>query len=308
MAFGKEWAELDADPARQFPVLSDGRVDPDGCRVLRDGSRWYRLPGTDTVYPSVTTVTKAWPEGAEYLGRWQRGIIAERWLSDPGYAAVLAAEHPNSARRMLIDLSDENRDFAANRGMAIHTLLEMDILGTLEGEAGARRWLAWKAPEQDPEDCLATLEQATEALIAAEVTPLAVEALAWRHSGRDNLRYAGAVDIIGSVPADGRVASMLGNAWYPNDLMLIIDLKTGKGVYPSHGIQLAAYCGADQYVAGSTYAELAQPLHAGLILHVSRKGWALYPFSPFEGWALWMECTRVFHQLGTNPLKAALQL
>jgi len=204
------------------------------------GGHVYTVDGARV--PGVTTVlNKTIPKPA--LIHWAANTTA-------AYAVdrwdELAEMTPSQRLDLLKKARDASRDDSARRGTEFHRLAAeyqqwAEMDVPTEHEGRMRAWDAFLG------DCV-------ENVIVAEA------AVANRA-----IRYAGTFDLVARM-TDGHV-------W-------LLDIKTGKDVYPEMAIQLAAYRYAEVYVHPTTGEELAMDSLAiertGLV-HVTESEWRLYP-------------------------------
>jgi hypothetical protein len=188
--------------------------------------------------PSVTTILRAFPKHA--LTNWAARTVAE-WAWDHR-DAWLGLDRAPAVDLLKREPLRQVRT-AGNRGVDVHAALAELVAG---GE-----------PEAAGYD--AHLEGLRAFVADWQPEPVAVEAEVLRY--RTAPVYAGSVDLVARL-SDQRL-------W-------LIDLKTSKGVYPDHALQLGAYACADVLVAGDTAAPMPRVQRAGL-LHVTGAGYQLVP-------------------------------
>lgn len=205
------------------------------------GLRYYRWQGRDL--PSVTSIRRmaGMPHG---LHQWALGKVIDHVI---GYAPDIALRAAGDLgavallRRELRAAATAERDLAAALGTAVHdaaaTGADIDAVDE-QLRPRLRQYRHW-------------LE-----VSGAEI--LATEFQTWNLT----LGYAGTADLL--------VRLRDGSVW-------LIDLKTGKGVYPEYTLQTIAYLraefvGADDAVDEETTALLA--VAKGMaVLHLSDTGW-----------------------------------
>jgi PD-(D/E)XK nuclease superfamily len=185
--------------------------------------RFYTINGRD--YPSVTTILNVInkPQLIDWAVRITRDYVKQE---------LFALQQADSLQDLNVDSllakssSEHNRvkSAAANRGTDIHRR----IAASLDGEDNF-------ACDQDPVvNAFRTWQD------DAQFVPIASEKLVFsREHG-----YAGTTDLIGML--DGRLA--------------VLDIKTGRGVYPEYKLQLAAYAVAWGEMNGH-FPEVCADLH-----------------------------------------------
>jgi hypothetical protein len=231
------------------PLITVGEQGPRNAQTDSNGLRYYTWKGQR--YPSVTTIRRlaGIPHG---LHQWALNQIINRVLDDaPSIANRLGSGDPGEValvRHALRQAATEERDKAAQRGTAVH---EAAASGKSLADVGSdiaphlRQYLDWREKSR--------------------VEVLASEFQVWNPT----VGYAGTCDLLGRFPD--------GSTW-------VIDLKTGKGVYGEHALQLMAYLmaefvGADDVVDEGLSRELG--LAKGIaVLHLGSDSWEFYSLRP----------------------------
>jgi hypothetical protein len=203
------------------------------------GHRVYTWAGRE--FPSVTAIIKGGVP-APFLTQWAAKAAAEYAIAN---LDRLAALPPGQAVREVKRAPWRQRDQAADLGTAVHAVIEADASShprpTLPAEA--RPWVA--AFDQFAADH-------RPAWIASEATVFS------RRYG-----YAGTLDAI--VGLTGRPG------------LVLLDVKTGRGVYPEAALQLAAYAHAE-FIGRPDGAEVPlPPIDSGAVLHLRPAGYQLVP-------------------------------
>lgn len=206
--------------------------------------RTYHWDGKD--YVSVTQILSALNKPA--LPRWAAKSSAEFVVQNFAVVSDLISRGQTAAAVDLIKGSPwRARDKAADLGTAVHHLVEDYCVGNyLEPTADDER-----SPFLDAFiDWLNTFQPKIE---ESEVTVF----------NQTTGPYAGTLDLI---------ASIGGLRW-------LIDVKTGKGVYPEHGLQIAAYS-RGEFIGRRDGSEGIMPIiDRGAVLHL-RPGH--YEFRPVD--------------------------
>lgn len=187
----------------------------------KGGSRYYKVEGIEV--PSVTSVLDYLPK--PFLPRWAAKVAAEYAVenADEWHHAGMANDpdkffYRDKAIKEIKGAPFAQRDTKAELGSMIHEAMEMLLKGK---------------HEQLILDGMAENEQGwfmgvVEFLDAVRPEVEHIETTVFHRS----FGYAGTADIIGKV--DGK--------------RTVIDLKTSKDVYTSHGAQVAAYAVAPEVV------------------------------------------------------------
>lgn len=186
----------------------------------KGGSRYYEVEGFSV--PSVTTVLDCLPKPA--LPRWAAKVAAEwavenvnEW-AEPAHPRGIGVPYWEDAVRLIKSAPFKQRDKKADLGTAVHEALEAYLKGV---------------PADDLLNRLGTEEVGyfyglMDFLDAVSPEVISVESTVFSKV----YGYAGTADIIAVV--DG--------------VQTIIDAKTSKDVYTSHGAQIAAYARAELIV------------------------------------------------------------
>lgn len=214
------------------------------------GLRYYRWQGRDL--PSVTSIRRmaGLPHG---LHQWAIGQVIDHVVGHAQEIAERAAADPAVVallRRELRAAATAERDLAAALGTAVH-------------DAAA----AGHALEAVDEALRPRLRQYRHWLEVSGAEILATEFQTWNLT----LGYAGTADLL--------VRLRDGSVW-------LIDLKTGKGVYPEYTLQTIAYLraeftGADDVIDEETTAHLARAKGMA-VLHLADDGWEFIRFREDE--------------------------
>lgn len=229
-----------APPAEPLIVIGSG---PKNARTDPDtGLRFYSWQGREL--PSVTSVRRmaGVPHG---LHQWSITQVVNRALDNLGSIVARAAgRDPGQLAVIRTELrraATEERDRAAHLGTAVH-----------DAAAKGASLLA-VPPEVAPR-----LRQYIDWLEASGAEILASEFQTWNLT----VGYAGTADLM---------------VRFPNGSIWVLDLKTGKGVYSEHALQLIAYLmaefvGTDDVVDEQTTTLLRQASGMG-VLHLANDHW-----------------------------------
>jgi len=213
---------------------------PKNAKTGKDGLRYYTWLGVE--YPSVTTIRRmaGIPHG---LHQWSMGKVIDRVMSDYEELERRAVADEKDARKWLRRAATEERDAAAERGSRIHWAAQAGL------------------PSSEVEEDIRLKVQAYEDWLRAHrVRVLLSERQCWNLS----VGYAGTMDLL----ADTRMGRFA------------IDIKSGKGVYSEHALQIEAYARAEfigeDDVVDEDATDLLDTDIGRAILHVADNGWEFY--------------------------------
>lgn len=234
--------------------------DPDQYRDQESAGRFYHHGGDQ--FLSVTTALKlGLPSGI--LTKWAAKVVAE--YVDEGWDALVVARGEVDSVEFVRHLKEQPssvRDLAGDFGTQVHELCEQHVLtGTVPDQG-----------DYDP-DIIKRLNLYRDWIDTMKPTFVAVEGVVYnrRH------RYAGTLDMIVDLPGYGRV---------------VIDIKSGKGVYGSAALQQTAYRRAEFIAVGDQ--EVPMPKTRGaFILHLQKTQWRLLPVE--TGVASWSAFLHALH-------------
>lgn len=248
-----------------MPAVTIG-ASPRNSSTDEGGMRWYVWQGQRLV--SVTTVRRM--AGIPFgLHNWAIGQVIDYVIAngpeigervqvattDPMKGSSAADADLAELKRELRRAATAERDRAAALGTAVH-----DAAAT-----GQRLDLV--APELRPR-----LAQFYDFLAVSGIEVVATEFQVWNPT----VGYAGTVDLLGR---------------HRNGTLRVIDLKTGKGIYNDHALQVTAYARAEFAGNDDTINEpLTAMLHeaaAPAILHLADDGWEFIVLKPDEELGAW---------------------
>jgi len=230
-------------------TLTVGQSGPRNSRTDTDGLRFYSWQGRDL--PSVTTIRRL--AGLPHnLHQWTLTQVINRAVDDwPGISAQLATGEPTSleaVRKHLRLAATEERDRKAALGKAVHEAAE------------ANKALTEVGPDIAP-----FLRQDHDWRQQSRADIVLVERQVWNLT----VGYAGTFDRI---------------VRFPDGSLWIVDLKTGKGAYGEHALQLMAYVMAefvgndDQVDVEAT--ELLRQVSGIAVLHLRSRSWEFHSLRP----------------------------
>ena len=254
------------------PTPCNGSYQPVGeARIpRRSKAGFYRCRIENVDLRSVTTILN---QGSpkEALIHWAGKLVAETAM-DFLPALVRAARTPETRKSALDWLKrahTRKRDERADLGTAVHNIIEAKVLG-----------------QPIPAEILADEEMAPyiaafERFVAEWQIEFTASEMVVAHYEEE---YAGTLDYLLRSPL---LAAALG---CPPDMDIPGDTKTGgeldertyegdiRGVYPTAGVQMAAYRKAPYgWLRDGTRVELPERHSIGVVLHLRPEGYRLYP-------------------------------
>lgn len=211
--------------------------------TLPSGKRWYDWRGER--YWSVTTIiSQGVPKPA--LLPWGIRSVAEGACDLANELPALVAKDREAAVKMLKGLPYAHRDRAADLGTLIHATIEAHRLG--------------KPMPPPPADVAGHMRAFERFLTDFAPEYLATEAPVFSRTQK----YAGTLDAI------VRLRLPLGE-----EGVYILDVKSGKNIYPETGLQLAAYRHAE-FIGLPDGDEQPMPESVGALgLHLTATGYRL---------------------------------
>ncbi len=205
------------------------------------GGRWYVWQKKR--FWSVTTLIGAGlPKPV--LVNWAKKVTAEYAVEHIDALNALVADDPKAAIDWLKGAAYRQRDAAADLGSLVHDACEAHVLG--------RPYPTW-TDEQAPfmESFLGFLRDFAPDFEAVEAPCFS-----------DKHRYAGTMDAIAVI--DG--------------VRYLLDWKTGKGVYPEVGLQLAAYRFSEMFIGLPDGDLTPMPaVDAAAVVHIRPEGYEFVP-------------------------------
>ena len=197
--------------------------------------RWYQI-GTMPSMPSVTTVLDM--IGKPGLRDWKMNkawehaynvAIADPWPQCP----ESEVKRPKTSWRARLDALKRESKAAGPTIMDVARKIGDDVHGTiaacLQGESYEMQH-GEDIGEKGMEQYLQALHSYNAWREESNVTPLWTERTIWSSEHQ----YAGSPDLVGA----------------EEDRVVLLDWKTGAGIYPEHGAQVAAYANAVEELTG----------------------------------------------------------
>ncbi len=207
-----------------------------------DGSRYYMWPLTGETFPSVTTIINSLSKPA--LVNWASKQAAEYAVSNwKQVMQTILAQGPTEAVKQISGAHRRTLDDSSAIGTHVHANVQASIEGRdmlIPHPEHMRFFEAWKLVYK-PEFVLC-------------------EATVYNRA----VGYAGTLDFMARI--DG--------------VNTIVDVKTGKNIYPEVALQLAAYANGEFIGAqdGDNYVELPMPpIGAAGVLHLRMTGYRWIP-------------------------------
>lgn len=173
-----------------------------------DRGRWERLPSVTTLLSQIDK-----PALKQWASRTAAEYAVDHWDQ-------LAALSPAERRKQIAGAPWQSRDKAAAKGTAIHSMAEDLIAGR---------------PVDVPDELASKVQGLARWIEASRIRVVRSEAMVWTEPDPEfgSCGYAGTFDAIVEHPRHG---------------LTLIDWKTGTGVYPEFGVQLAGYASAEWIV------------------------------------------------------------
>lgn len=209
-------------------------------------------------YPSVTSILRILDKPAIGISRMQKALRAAYRAGQEDGRSEWQRMTEEEAIKWAVKQADDERDLAANLGSSVHLLA--DLAGASETASEG-----WQTSEQEK-----PYLEAYKAFLArygGSQSIVSSEHMVWSISG-----YAGTYDLLMMI--DTRL-------W-------LIDIKTGRDIYPDHGLQLAAYRWADSIIVPGIPTPYPMPnVHRTGVLHLrpdkyEDTGWRLIEYPTTE--------------------------
>jgi len=213
----------------------------------RYGSRYYtwQTPDGELKLPSVTTyinggIPKPW------LGRWVAKVIAEKMVAmaaDPDY--MIRRLQDEDGAKWVKGLPYADRDRAADLGTLVHNIADKLSLG--------EPWEHLITPQSEPyiDQFQRFWKDFNPTLKASEAPVINTKRI-----------YAGTLDAIMEI----------------GPYTLLIDYKTGKGVYNETALQLCAYRNAEYILHPDQGVQPMPSVDGAAVLHLTPHSYHLIPF------------------------------
>lgn len=245
-----------------MPEITVGGASPRNAFTdPQSGLRFYRWGDRDLV--SVTSIRRM--AGVPFgLHSWSIGKVIDAAIDHAyGTAGRLSVAFDTNTydaeaaliRSELRGAATAERDRAAALGTAVH-------------DAAA----AGLAPEDVDPELRPRLAQYRDWLAASGVEILGAEFQVWNLG----LGYAGTIDLL---------------IRQRNGTVRVVDLKTGRGIYSEHALQVTAYSHAEfagnDGIVNETLSDLLAQAAAPAILHLADDGWEFLVLPPDEQLGAW---------------------
>jgi hypothetical protein len=206
----------------------------------KDGLRWYTFEGID--YISVTSMRKVL--GMPYpLHNWVLNQMMDAVIAHPGIIRVAPGESNDDARKRMRAAATVERDRAAERGTEVHAAIA-----------------SGRPIHEAPEELRPFIHSYAKAVLDLSIKPLLTEKQVFNKT----MGYAGSFDLLAMVKG----------------VPTVIDLKTGKGIYPEHALQGYSYLKGEFVAEGGVIDDAATDMlktaKAVAVLHLTEEGYAYH--------------------------------
>jgi hypothetical protein len=236
-----------------------------------NGGRVYQVTHDGQLFtlPSVNTLKNLL--SAPALEQWKVNRHIETARTSAAQADALSPEMFRKYVRSIVAADTE----AMDRGNRCHEIAEAVLLGLDPPEHPETGWCA-TAVAEFVEQFEVELPSMPDGMVSTELTVVRVD--------DDGVpRWAGT--------SDGFVSAMVVDDWRR---LLVLDWKTGSGIYPDAVLTTCGYIAATHYVDehGAT-APLPFRAEGGLIVHLTPTKWTVHPIYNVDAWA----CGRALESL-----------
>lgn len=233
-------------------MLTTPPEDRELIRAQDRGARVYNVGGKS--FPSVTAIVQA-GEPKPALISWGMKATAEAAVEQYELVGkIIDQDGPAAAIAHLKGAPYRQRNAAGDLGSRLHEICEYEIL---RGES---------FPHPGSPEAQAMVEHFRDFVRAMNPNWFAVEAVVYN----TNHQYAGTLDAIASLnPPEGDLHELAG-------VPVIVDFKSGKGIYGSYALQLSAYANATHIVTETGHEPmLPVDLDRAVVVHIVPGGWKL---------------------------------
>jgi len=247
-----------ADEYAWFPSVNRA----DLRRQVHQGRVYVWPPGDRNAqrYLSVTSALQATPKDA--LIRWAAKSVAEIAVNSYELLGKIADNDKEKAIAWLKGAPWAERNKAGLAGTTLHEIVEWWLSDEPQYADSLIRTLS---PENQ--------RKAAQLRAFFDQVPLDivdVEAVVYN----ENIGYAGTIDLIATITTPN-ILQRFGSA---KPLTLILDVKSGKGIYPETALQLTAYRHATHILNLQTgERDEMTATDGGAVIHVTEGGWSLIP-------------------------------
>lgn len=223
----------------------------------REGGRRYTWRGQ--TYPSVTTILGAIAKPA--LVYWAAKSVSEYVADNIDFVHDQVLRDRDDAIQIMKASPYKSRDRAASLGSSLHAVAEAHSRG--------------EALPPTPPAVAPYVRSFLEFIKDMQPEPLLTEEKVF-HTG---LTYGGTFDSIARIGGKN----------------IILDYKTGKGVYPETALQLVAYARGEFYDAGNAEKGAMPQIDGAAIIHIREKGYA-YVTADIgdETWNYFRACRKLY--------------
>ena len=210
--------------------------------ITRYGSRYYIDPRHGSKVVGVTSVLRCLPK--PFLQYWAAKVVAEEAVDNLGAVMnLVTSDNRSGAIDLLKRAPGRSSGAAADIGTQVHAVAEVLNRGEDPGlvHPDIEPWV--NSYRQFLDDWQPSFSE--------------VESTVWS----DAHQYAGTADGFCSIDGD----------------QLVMDLKSGKGVYEETSLQLTAYAFGDYLLSPDGTERPIPPVTAAAVVHVRPEGYELVP-------------------------------
>jgi len=230
--------------------------------TTQESGRYYTHPSSGEKFWSVSTISKALAK--PFLIPWAAKMAGECAIKEWDYLATLK---PQDRLQRIKSASARNNARASAKGNQVHAIIEDWIRSGCPSDYDISRCprdpdlIKWNEGGELPitKNELAPYFEGFELWVARNQPRfIHSETTVWNRKEK----YAGTLDLIAELPH-----FQLPGESEPG-CFAILDAKSGSGVYPEVGLQLAAYARAEFYLDANGEEKPLPPVEAAFALHV----------------------------------------
>lgn len=239
--------------------------------TTQESGRFYTHPGSGEKFWSVSTISKALAK--PFLIPWAAKMAGECAVAEWDYLSTLK---PNDRLMRIKSASARNNNRASAKGNQVHALIEDWIrkgcpenydITECPRDPDLIKWNEGKELVITKAELQAHFDGFVQWVAKHEPKFIHSETTVWSRKEK----YAGTLDLIAELPH-----FQLPGEEEPG-CFAILDAKSGSGIYPEVGLQLAAYARAEFYLDQDGNECPLPPVEAAFALHVTQNGTKMIP-------------------------------